>query len=82
MIDPDEFSLSFCLIYLSANAGDLLAGAVSFKGNVCTRYMDGKGVDQPDDLESSAADNASGADYKGVLPIMMAVRRRLARKWR
>jgi len=44
--------------------------------------MDGKGVDQPDDLESSAADNASGADYKGVLPIMMAVRRRLARKWR
>jgi len=68
--------------FLSANVGDPLAGAVSFKGNVCVRYEDGKVADQPEDLHSSAADKASCADYKGVLLIMMAVRRRLARKWR
>jgi len=56
--------------------------AVSFKGNVCVRYKDGKGVDRPDYLESSAANKASCADYKGVVPMMMAVRKRLARKWR
>jgi len=39
-------------------------------------------VDWPDDLVSSGADKASCADYKGVLPMIMAVRRRLARKWR
>jgi len=39
-------------------------------------------VNKPDDLASSAANKVSCADYKGVLPMMMAVRRRLARKWR
>ena len=70
---------SFLLVNLPfRNVGDPLVGAVSLKGNVCIRYEDGKGADWPDDLESSEADKASGADHKGILPIMMAVRRRLA----
>jgi len=68
--------------FLSENVEDPLAAAVGFKGNVCSSYKDGKGADWADDLESSAADKASCADYAGVLPIMMALRRRLARKWR
>jgi len=32
------------------NVEDPLAGAVSFKGNVCVRYEDGKGVDRLDDF--------------------------------
>ena len=82
LIDPDEFFHSLCYICLSANVGDPLADALSFKGNVCVRYKDGKGADWLDDLESSAADNASCADYKGILLMMMAVRRTLARQWR
>jgi len=82
LIDPDEFWLYFCSICLSANVADGLAGAISFKGNSCVRYEDGKEADQPDDLESSVADKASCADSKRVLPMMMAVRRRLACKWR
>jgi len=72
----------FYSICFSANVGDPLAGDVCFKGNDCVRYKDGKGVDRPDDWESSAANKASCADYKEVVPMMMAVRRRLARKWR
>jgi len=68
--------------FLAANVGDGLARAVSFKGNVCVRYKDGKGAGWQDDLESTASDKAICAEYKGVVPMMMAVRRRLARKWR
>ena len=56
--------------------------AVSFKGKVSARYEDGKEADRLDDLESSAANKANYVDDKGVLPMMIAVRRRLARKWR
>jgi len=48
-IDLDKFFLAFCYICLLANVGDPLAGAVSFKGNFCIRYEDGKAVDRPDD---------------------------------
>jgi len=67
-------------MYLSANAGDPLVGAVSFQGNVGTRYLDGKEADRPNNLESSVADKTSCADYRGVLPMMITVKRRLARK--
>ena len=39
-------------------------------------------MDRHDNLDSSAADKASCADYRGVLPMMMVVRRKSARKWR